>query len=257
VGYRTTSYAFYERALTRIAPRLLYSQRLYEDALERHVTANTRWLDLGCGHQILPAWREQSERRLVRRARVVGLDADALSLRKHRTIRLVVQGNIGALPFPPDTFDLVTLNMVVEHLDHPEVQFAEAQRVLRPGGILLLHTPNALGYVTLINRCLPHGVSRRLAKVFDGRDAEDVFPAYYRANSPRRLRTLAAATGFEVGAVRLVTTSAAFAVIPPLAVLELAWIRLLMTRPLRPLRTNLIATLRKPARAAVGVSRAA
>jgi len=135
---------------------------------------------------------------------------------------------------------------VVEHLDRPDAQFTEVERVLRPGGTLLLHTPNALGYLTLINRLVPHGASRRLARVFDGRGAGDVFPAYYRANSPRRLRGLAARTGLAVDTARLVTSSAAFVVIPPLMLLELLWIRLTMTKPLRALRTNLIAVLRKP-----------
>jgi ubiquinone/menaquinone biosynthesis C-methylase UbiE len=257
MGYRTIAYAFYARACARIAPRLLYSQRLYEDALARHVVEGTTWLDLGCGHQVLPAWRRESERRLVDRARVVGLDADVPSLRSHQTIHLLVQGDIGALPFADGTFDLVTLNMVAEHLDHPAVQFAEIRRVLRPGGAFLLHTPNTLGYLTLVNRCLPHAVSRRLARIFDGRPAADVFPAYYRANSPRRLRRLAAGTGLELSDVQLVTTSAIFVVAPPLVVLELLWIRLLMTRAFRPFRTNLIALLRKPAETAERAQKAA
>ena len=107
------------------------------------------------------------------------------SLRKHLPIHRLVRGDIGVLPFAPASFDLVTLDMVVEHLDRPDLQFREVERVLRPDGVLLLHTPNALGYVTLINRCLPHGLSRRLAGYFDGREAGDVFPAHYRANSPR------------------------------------------------------------------------
>jgi len=247
MGYRTASYALYHRVRRHLAPRLVYSQRLYEDAIAQHVGADTRWVDLGCGHQVLPAWREDAERALVERASlVVGLDADAPSLRKHRTIRRLAQGDISALPFAAESFDLVTLNMVVEHLDRPEVQFAEVERVLRPGGTLLLHTPNALGYLTLVNRLVPHGASRRLARIFDGRGAGDVFPAYYRANSPHRLQRLAGRTGLTLETARLVTSSAAFVVLPPLMLLELLWIRLLMTKPLRPLRTNLIAVLRKP-----------
>jgi len=247
MSYRSAAYTLYNAARRRVAPRLVYSQQLYEEALARYVSEETCWLDLGCGHQVLPAWRETRERGLVDGARlVVGIDADAPSLRQHRTIRHLAQGDIGALPFPPGTFDLVTLNMVVEHLDRPDAQFTEVERVLRPGGTLLLHTPNALGYLTLINRLVPHGASRRLARVFDGRGAGDVFPAYYRANSPRRLRGLAARTGLAVDTARLVTSSAAFVVIPPLMLLELLWIRLTMTKPLRALRTNLIAVLRKP-----------
>jgi ubiquinone/menaquinone biosynthesis C-methylase UbiE len=251
------SRAFYERAQKVLAPRLLYAQRLYEQTLMQHVVAPARWLDLGCGHQVLPAWRYESERRVVEGARVVGLDADRSALRGHRTIHRLVQGDIGALPFADDTFDLVTLNMVVEHLNDPERQFAEVRRVLRPGGSVLLHTPNAMGYVTLLNRCLPHIVSRRLARLFDGRPAADVFPAYYRANSRRRLARIAARTGLQMEKVHLVTTSAMFVVIPPVVIVELLWIRLLMTSALRPLRTNIIAVLRKPAGASMPASRAA
>jgi hypothetical protein len=71
------------------------------------------------------------------------------------------------------------------------------------------------------------------------------------------VRRLAAETGLALEDVDLVTTSAALVVIPPAVVLELLWIRLLMTKALRPLRTNLIAVLRKPARPAVRTPKAA
>ncbi|MFL6257460.1 MAG: hypothetical protein ACJ74T_20840, partial [Pyrinomonadaceae bacterium] len=65
---------FYGRARRRIAPRLLYSQEVYEQALDEYVADGAVWLDLGCGHQVLPPWRAEQERRLVGRCRaVVGL----------------------------------------------------------------------------------------------------------------------------------------------------------------------------------------
>ena len=49
-------------ALQRIfTPGLRYSQTDYEEALRSKAANASRWLDLGCGHQLLPTWRKQSE----------------------------------------------------------------------------------------------------------------------------------------------------------------------------------------------------
>ena len=139
-----------------IAPGLKYSHDLYEDVLESQVQGDTTWLDLGCGHQILPLWRAAQEERLVERCKsVVGIDADRPSVSKHRTIRLRVAGDIGRLPWRDGTFTLVTANMVVEHLDAPGMQFAEIARVLKPGGVFIVHTPNRRGYATIAARLIP------------------------------------------------------------------------------------------------------
>ncbi len=47
-----------------------------------------------------------------------------------------------ALPFPAGSFDCVLLSEVVEHLDAPQISIGEARRVLKPGGRLLVTTPN-------------------------------------------------------------------------------------------------------------------
>lgn len=48
------------------------------------------------------------------------------------------------LPFKDEMFDQVTMFDVIEHLQSPFNALKEAWRVLKPGGILLLGTPNAL-----------------------------------------------------------------------------------------------------------------
>ena len=46
------------------------------------------------------------------------------------------------LPFADRSFGVVIIKHVVEHLPHPEKAIAELGRVLAPGGVLILATPN-------------------------------------------------------------------------------------------------------------------
>lgn len=176
----------------------------------------------------------------------MGLDYDWYGLSKHRSIRSRVQGDIARLPFPESSFDLVSANMVVEHLSSPNVQFAEIRRTLKPGGLFVFHTPNAYGYSTLAARLLPESLKAPLVGVLDGRPSEDVFKTFYRANTAAQIERVAKSVGLEVVQIRFVASTAKFAVVAPIALIELFLIRLLLTRPLRKLRTNLIVTLRKP-----------
>ena len=47
-----------------------------------------------------------------------------------------------SLPIKNESFDCVLLSEVIEHLEAPEISIREARRVLRPGGRLLITTPN-------------------------------------------------------------------------------------------------------------------
>jgi SAM-dependent methyltransferase len=52
--------------------------------------------------------------------------------------------NCDALPFDEASFDLVTCSEVVEHLENYHQLLRAAGRVLKPGGLLILTTPNVL-----------------------------------------------------------------------------------------------------------------
>jgi ubiquinone/menaquinone biosynthesis C-methylase UbiE len=49
-----------------------------------------------------------------------------------------VEGDAAALPFEDDSFDLVTTGRTLHHVQRPEVIVAEATRVLRPRGTMLV-----------------------------------------------------------------------------------------------------------------------
>lgn len=46
------------------------------------------------------------------------------------------------LPLPDNSFECILLSEVIEHLEAPQVSIREATRVLRPGGRLMVTTPN-------------------------------------------------------------------------------------------------------------------
>ena len=243
---RDALYSAYWRLEKLLAPGLEYSQHHYEAFLARSVTPGCRWLDLGCGHQLLPPWRRTGEQALVARAGLmVGMDPEVAALRKHETIAIRVGGDASFLPFGDETFDLVTANQVVEHLSRPLDQFSEVRRILRPGGLFVFLTPNRHGHPTMMARMTPERLKSIGVRLLEGRAEEDRFQTYYRANSKPEINALAEQAGFRVANLEFVPTTAMFAVVPPLAALELLWIRITM-KWLPELRSNLIVALERP-----------
>jgi ubiquinone/menaquinone biosynthesis C-methylase UbiE len=166
---------------------------------------------------------------LVKQTRVtVGLDADFQSLKSHRTIARRVCGSVTTLPFMSESFDLVSSNMVFEHLDDPERQLREIARVLRANGVLVFHTPKRTG-VSDRPRQACAGIRQEEANL-GARAAkeEDVYPTFYRINSPERIHDMAARAGLSVVSLRMIVSGAALAVFPPAALFELALIKVLM-----------------------------
>lgn len=95
------------------------------------VAAGHALLDVACGPGYLAAEAAR------RGAAVTGLDFSAamVELARQRNPGLRFQeGDAQALPYPDASFDAVTMNFGLLHLDQPERALAEAARVLKPGG---------------------------------------------------------------------------------------------------------------------------
>ena len=107
-------------------------------------------LDLGCGTGSLIA---------VLRRRIPGLRSEGGDLFPE-LMQLAdvpvrkVDLNDPALPWPDAHFDLVTLTEVIEHLDGCQRLLREVARVLKPGGWVVLSTPNVLNLASRLRYLL-------------------------------------------------------------------------------------------------------
>lgn len=128
-------------------------------------------------------------------ATVWGVDPDPSVLQNpHLDEARVAQGE--EIPCADGSFDVVFANNVLEHLADPPAVFREVARVLAPGGLFLIKTPNRRHYVAWIARWTPHGF-HQWVNGLRGRARADTFPTHYRANSVRQLARCAAAAGLE------------------------------------------------------------
>lgn len=106
----------------------------YEIAAERRVGANV--LDLGSGSGHGTAWLAASG------ASTIGVDRVLPDASAHSSSANFVLADIAHLPFPRASFDTIVSFQVIEHLTDPGRYLESIARLLRPGGIALLTTPN-------------------------------------------------------------------------------------------------------------------
>lgn len=177
----------------RFIPGAPDGYRVYLDLLDRLCPPGGRVVDLGCGEEAYLSF-------LLERAEVIGVDRRPVSGPYHRYLRADLDE--GELPLEDVSVDLAASKFLLEHLERPTAFLREVRRTLRPGGHLVLMTPNVLYYPYAINfllsRVLSHRLRARLVSLATGRDREVIFPVRYRCNTPFRLRKGLEDCGYEV-----------------------------------------------------------
>lgn len=160
-------------------------------------------VDIGCGRG-----QHQEDQVELRRnlkilrgkcKRVIGIDVDpGASQNPFLDEFRLIEADSGSFPLPDGTADLCVTDYVVEHVRDPSRFFAECHRILKPGGLLCIRTTNVLSYVGLAAMLTPNRLHARVvAWAQRGRQARDVFPTQYQANTPRRLARTLEGAGFE------------------------------------------------------------
>ena len=119
-----------------------------------------------------------------------GLDAHVATLEQH--------------PLQPASFDLVTLFDSIEHMPSPSRALRAAHALLRPGGLMMLTTPNIAGW-------LPALTYRMFARRF-GRWDHPGPPGHIFQFSPTTLARALEAAGFKLEYLRTEAIDLAFSV---------------------------------------------
>jgi len=179
------------RYQTEVVPGHKMGLDVYRDLLARYIQPGTTVLDAGCGPAGLVSDYETT-------ATVVGVDAHLTGFTEFDGdfgIAKLAESPLHDLPFPANTFDVVTCSWVLEHIADPLATVREISRVMKPGGRFIFITPNALNYVVQLRRLVPENLSRRVVKLIYGRDEDFINPTYYRLNTPWDLERVGIASG--------------------------------------------------------------
>lgn len=163
----------------RVWDMKLRTSRAYLALLELYVGPThgspRRLLDIGCAHGFM------LEAAQGLGYEVVGIEISPAADYARARGLTVLSKTLGEADFPPERFDVVTLIDVLEHIEAPLPFLQGLHRVLRPGGVVLIMTPD---------------VSSVAAKVMRSRwpHYKEEHSVYY---SPRSLRYLLTQAGLH------------------------------------------------------------
>jgi SAM-dependent methyltransferase len=117
---------------------LMAAEHIARYRLAAQLVAGCTVLDAGCGTGYGAEMLASGGAALV-----VGVDLDgaALPVSQNPSTRYVL-GDLAWVPLPNDSFDRVVCFEAIEHVADPEAVLDEFSRVLAPGGVLIISTPN-------------------------------------------------------------------------------------------------------------------
>jgi SAM-dependent methyltransferase len=228
-----------------------FHDTVYSELIRKHLIPGQKVLDAGCGRYLRFA------RDLSGIAEVVGIDLETTLETHNRCAPFAVRGDVAVLPFRDGHFDMIISRSVIEHLEDPPQVFREFARVLRPGGKVVIITPNKYDYVSVIASLTPYRLHRSLVSRIFQVPEDDVFPTLYRANTMSAVRKAFSSAGLvpkELGTINHYPAYLMFS--PMLFRLGILYERLTSLDMFRGLRGSIICVFEKAAEPAKASDRA-
>lgn len=118
--------------------------------IEFHQIKADKYLDIGTGNGDFTLMISSQ----ICSNEIFGIDInnEAVSLAKEKGINsFALNINNQKLPFPNDYFDLITSMDIIEHLTNSDNLLNEVFRVLKPGGVFLVSSPNIGSWLSIIS----------------------------------------------------------------------------------------------------------
>ena len=238
--FRSRDRAKSHELLDKYYPKRKFHDTLYGNLIRKYLRPGARLLDAGCG-RYLKFCREFSSI-----AHVVGMDLDTQLDTRNQHEPFGIRGDLGYLPFPAESFDMVISRSVVEHLEDPTRVFREFFRVLRPGGKVVVITPNKYDYVSLIAALTPYRLHRWLVSRLFEVPEDDVFPTLYRANTLSSIRKAFQGAGFVQRELDTINHYPAYLMFSPVLFrCGVLYERLTSLAALRSLRSSILCVFEK------------
>lgn len=211
---------FQERRQLTDALRTQYERRLSQ--LEQTVGSlkGKRMLEVGCDTGVFLEYAQKTAQ-----LQVTGLDIFPRVVEVARKRGLDVRAHaLEAAALPQASFDILCAYDLIEHVEDPQAFLQEAWRVLAPGGVLVLETPNFDGLVYRIGRWL--GRLDGMRKLFAPLQKRLWPPFHVHYFSPRSLIEQMASMGFSPRLYMRELSTDELAVKPPLKWLVMAVFKL-------------------------------
>jgi SAM-dependent methyltransferase len=168
----------------------------YEALVGRLLRNGSDWCDVGCGRNIFPENPELARQYSERCNFVFGIDPDD-NVRENRFVHEYFQGLVEDCPTERQ-FDLVTLRMVAEHIEHPDPAMARVVSLLKPTGLAVVYTPYKWAPMSIAANLTPFGLHNPLKRLLWKSDARDTFPTQYKLNTRADVERHANAAGLEI-----------------------------------------------------------
>jgi ubiquinone/menaquinone biosynthesis C-methylase UbiE len=180
-----------QRLLDKYYRNSQHPYRIYENFIKERLSPSATILDAGCGRNapVLSKFIGHAEK-------LIGVDLEKCCDINNKI--KYIQGNISNIEIDGGCVDIVISRAVLEHIENPAPVFKEIHRVLKCNGDFIFLVPNIFDYASLVSMTIPNKFHNKIVNKIEGRSLDNVFPAFYRANSYRSIKRLSSERGFEI-----------------------------------------------------------
>ncbi len=180
--------SFKEKILVELSliEKLNLSQVKLKVRYLKNLEPGVKFLDVGCGLGLGLAYAHQLGCELY----ATEFDKESLEFVKSRFPVKTHHGDLSSAKYDDNFFDFIHISHVIEHLPDPRAYIKEMKRILKPGGIMAIGTPDMSSRLYTFHRWF-NFLRFRIPDVIDGLEHTFIFPK-------KRLRSITEEEGFII-----------------------------------------------------------